>query len=96
MEYTSTISVTDNVIACSRSALEKTLSDPARAQRIDGLGTLASALENFVRRYQWIDDQSISTSDEILNWVYDETPTDLALLASLAGQLSRNGRAASV
>jgi hypothetical protein len=78
--------VTDNVIACSESALEKTLASPARAERINGLGKLASALERFVSRYQLIDDESINTSDEIFNWVYGETPTDLAsaiwLLAS--------------
>jgi hypothetical protein len=78
--------VTDNVIACSESALEETLAVPARAKRIDGLGKIASALERFVSRYQAIDDESINTGDEIFNWVYGETPTDLAsaiwLLAS--------------
>jgi hypothetical protein len=86
VDYNSTISVTDNVIACSKSTLAKTLADAARAERIDGLGRLASALERFVRRYQAMDDESIDTDDEILNWVYGETPTDLAsaiwLLAS--------------
>jgi hypothetical protein len=88
VDYSSTISVTDNVIACSKSALEETLASPARAERIDGLGKLASALEQFVRQYEFmdVDDDSIDTGDEILNWVYGETPTDLAsavwLLAS--------------
>jgi hypothetical protein len=86
MEYSSTISVTNNVIACSKSALERTLAGPERAKRINGLGKLASALERFVKRYLAIDDESINTGDEIFNWVYGETPTDLAsaiwLLAS--------------
>jgi hypothetical protein len=74
----STTSVNDNVVSYSTAALEATLSDRIRADQIDGLGKLASALEDFVRGYLLIDDISISTDDEIINWAFAETLTDLA------------------
>jgi hypothetical protein len=62
------------------------MSNRSRAQQIGSLGKLASALEAFVRGYERIDDASIDTDDEIINWAFGETSTDLAgaiwLLAS--------------
>ncbi len=82
----STTTITDNVLRHSTAALEATLSDRSRSDRIINLGKLASALEAFVRGYEQIDDPAISTDDEIINWVFGETPADLAsaiwLLAS--------------
>ena len=82
----STTEVTDNVLSLSSDILAKTLSDPARRKRLNELGELASALEAFIRGYQRIEDPAISTDDEILNWTFSETSTDLAgaiwLLAS--------------
>jgi hypothetical protein len=84
--WSSTIEVTDNVLARSSEVVGKTLSDPARTDRLNELGQLASALEAFVRGYERIDDPALNTDDEILNWTFGETPTDLAgaiwLLAS--------------
>jgi hypothetical protein len=38
---------------------------------------MIAELEDFVRRYESINDDSIDTDDEILNWVYGETNVDL-------------------
>ncbi len=82
----STIEVTDNVLSHSSDILAKTLSNAARRKRLDELGELASTLEVFIRGYEHIEDPAISTDDEILNWAFSETSTDLAgavwLLAS--------------
>ena len=63
-----------------------TIDDPIRAQTLDSLAKSASSLEAFIRGYTNIDDPSIDTDDEILNWAFSETPTDFAsaiwLLAS--------------
>jgi hypothetical protein len=84
--WSSTTAITDNVISHCNSALADTVADPVRADRLDNLGKLASALEAFVRGYERIDDDSISTDDEILNWAFSETSTDFCsaiwLLAS--------------
>lgn len=84
--FFSTTKIANNVVSHSNAALEATLSNRSRAEQIDSLGKLASALEAFVRGYEQIDDTSIHTDDEILNWAFGETPTDLAgaiwLLAS--------------
>lgn len=82
----STTAVTDNVIGATQNVLMNTLSSPKRLAAIHNLGALSSNLERFVRGYEHINDPSISTDDEILNWVFSEVPTDLAgaiwLLAS--------------
>lgn len=82
----STTAVTDNVIAVTGAVLSTTLSLPERVSAINRLGMLSSNLERFVRGYEHIDDPSVSTDDEILNWVFGEVSTDLAsaiwLLAS--------------
>lgn len=57
-----------------------------RESALTDLATSVCNLENFVRGYQWIDDPSLDTDDEILNWVFAEMPTDFSsaiwLLAS--------------
>lgn len=86
-EYcSSTTTITDHVIEVSAATLEETLASRSRAERIDQLGRLASSLEIFVRGYERIEGEDISTDDEILNWTFGEVPIDLAaavwLLAS--------------
>lgn len=82
----STTAITDNLLPHCKNVLGITIGDPVRAQRLDSLAKSASSLEAFIRGYERIDDPSIDTDDEILNWAFSETPTDFAsaiwLLAS--------------
>jgi hypothetical protein len=84
--WSSTTAITDNLLPHCQNVLGMTIGDPIRAQRLDSLAKSASSLEAFIRGYERIDDPSIDTDDEILNWAFSETPTDLAsaiwLLAS--------------
>lgn len=68
------------------TALKTTMGDPGRAKTLDTLAKTVSALEAFVRGYERIDEPSIDSDDEILNWAFSETPTDFSsaiwLLAS--------------
>jgi hypothetical protein len=84
--WSSSTLVSDNVVACSSAVLEETLGAVDRAVCIDKLGKLASSLEAFVNGYLRIVDPTIDTDDEILNWTFGETQTDLCaaiwLLAS--------------
>jgi len=82
----STIEITDKVISHCDSVLKHTITDSTRMAELETLGRLVSSLERFVRGYVSIDDESISTDDEILNWVFTEVPSDFCsaiwLLAS--------------
>lgn len=82
----STREITDNLLPVCRGVLGLTTSDSVRTDRLDALARSASLLETFVRGYESIDDAAISTDDEILNWAFSETFTDLSsaiwLLAS--------------
>ncbi len=84
--WSSTTEITDNLLASCESSLKTTTRDVGRAMTIDVLGKSVSALEAFVRGYESIEDSSISTDGEILNWAFSETSTDFCsaiwLLAS--------------
>lgn len=69
--------VCSDLIQYCRAAQMKTVEDPKRAEGLKDLGQMVAELEDFVRRYDSIDDDSIDTDDEILNWVYSETTVDL-------------------
>ncbi len=73
----STHQVCRNLIQYCQAAQTKTLEDAKRAESLTDLGQMVAELEDFVRRYDSIDDDSIDTDDEILNWVYSETNVDL-------------------
>ncbi|MGI8547554.1 MAG: hypothetical protein ACR2M1_09495 [Gemmatimonadaceae bacterium] len=66
--------------------LRTTLSDADRVARLNALGDLSVSVEHFVRGYERIEDPSLDTDDEILNWTFTECATDLTsaiwLLAS--------------
>jgi hypothetical protein len=83
---TSTEYIFRNLTTFCSSVLETTLSDPARAKRLNALGELAIGVEHFVRGYEELDDSRFDTDDEILNWTFAECATDLTsaiwLLAS--------------
>ncbi len=55
----------------------KTLESSQRVERLRSLGQMVAELEDFVRRYDSIDSDTIDSDDEILNWVYGETTVDL-------------------
>ncbi len=84
--WSSTTEITDNLLPVCQGVLDLTMSEAVRTARLDALARSASSLEAFVRGYEHIDDDAISTDDEILNWAFSETPTDLSsaiwLLAS--------------
>ena len=69
--------VCSDLIQYCRTAQMKTMEDPKRVEGLKDLGQMVAELEDFVRRYDSIDDDSIDTDDEILNWVYGETTVDL-------------------
>ena len=69
--------VCGDLIPYCQAAQMKTVEDPNRAQSLKNLGQMVAKLEDFVRRYESIDDDSIDTDDEILNWVYSEANVDL-------------------
>lgn len=66
-----------DVIHSCQTTLALTLRDPPRVERLKKLGQLPAELETFVRRYCNIEDETIDTDDEILNWVYTEATVDL-------------------
>ncbi len=82
--------VPHRIFVCLRNrctkAYEDSVRDAGRKQDLDCLAQRVSTLEQFVRGYEWIDDPSISTDDEILNWAFSEVAFDLCsaiwLLAS--------------
>lgn len=84
--WSSTTEITDNLLPHCQNVLGMTMSDAVRVQKLDSLAKSASSLEVFIRGYLRIEDPEIDTDDEILNWVFSETPTDFAsaiwLLAS--------------
>lgn len=84
--WSSTTEITDNLLPYCQEILHQTLTDSQREEKLAALGKMASLLEAFVHGYERIDDPAIDTDDEILNWAFSETPTDLAsaiwLLAS--------------
>ncbi|SAL22603.1 hypothetical protein AWB71_01161 [Caballeronia peredens] len=84
--WSSTTEITNDLIPHCQDMLSTTISDPARARRLDELAKSVSFLEAFVRGYERIDDPAIDTDDEILNWAFSEAPADFAsaiwLLAS--------------
>ena len=69
--------VCSNLIQYCQAAQMKTMEDSKRVEGLKDLGQMVAELEDFVRRYDSIDDDSIDTDDEILNWVYSETTVDL-------------------
>lgn len=69
--------ICNDLIVYCQTAQSKTLEAPKRAEGLRDLGQMVAELEDFVRRYDSIDDASIDTDDEILNWVYGETRVDL-------------------
>jgi hypothetical protein len=73
----STHQVCSDLIQYCQATQMKTLEDSKRAEGLRDLGQMVVELEDFVRRYDSIDDDSIDTDDEILNWVYGETTVDL-------------------
>src|SRR5690348_13651693 len=101
--WSSTTEITNDLLAHCDTALKMTIGDPSRAKTLDTLAKSVSALEAFVRGYVSIDDPSIDTDDEILNWAFSETPTDFCsaiwLLASgfykASASLLRNALAIS-
>jgi hypothetical protein len=82
----STEQILNNLLSYCDTALKTTVSDPGRESVLTDLARSVCTLENFVRGYQWIDDPSLDTDDEILNWAFAEMPTDFSsaiwLLAS--------------
>lgn len=73
----STDQVCWDLIQYCQAAQMKTLENSKRAESLRDLGQMIAELEDFVRRYESINDDSIDTDDEILNWVYSETNVDL-------------------
>ena len=73
----STTEIADNLrLYCAISYGECT-ADPSRRERLDGLARRIGLLETFVRGYERIEDSSISNDDEIINWSFTETASDL-------------------
>jgi hypothetical protein len=58
-------------------AFHKTTSDPTRLQQIDDLGVCIDMLLDFVYGYTSIDDPSLDTDDEIINWTFVDVADDL-------------------
>ena len=84
--YKSSLEINSDFLAYCNEILSATLSDINRVSIIEELGGLNTSLEEFIRGYEKIEDSSIDTDDEILNWVFAEAQTDfrsaLWLLAS--------------
>lgn len=82
----STEHISRNLITFCSDVLQTTLSDTDRVARLNALGDLSVGVEQFVRGYEMIEDPSLDTDDEILNWTFGECATDLTsaiwLLAS--------------
>jgi len=86
LSSSSSIEITDKVISHCDSVLKHTITDVTRLAELETLGRLVSSLERFVNGYASIEDESLDTDDEILNWVFTEVPSDFCsaiwLLAS--------------
>jgi hypothetical protein len=74
----STTEIMKDLLVNCQTALQMTTSDPARVRVLDELAPSVSKLEGFVRGYQWIEDPSIDTDDEILNWTFSEAAIDFS------------------
>jgi len=66
-----------NLRKLAAEAYNKTTSDPARLKRIDDLGLCIDMLIDFVYGYTSIDDPSLDTDDEIINWTFVDVADDL-------------------
>ncbi|MGI8961142.1 MAG: hypothetical protein ACR2IV_15515 [Bryobacteraceae bacterium] len=68
------------------SCYRATVKDPSRLHQLNVLAESVSDLESSVRGYERIEDPTVDTDDEILNWAFSETAADLCsaiwLLAS--------------
>lgn len=75
-----------NLLGHCASCCQATVKDASRLQQLNVLAESVSDLESFVRGYERIEDASVDTDDEILNWAFSETASDLCsaiwLLAS--------------
>jgi hypothetical protein len=69
--------IAEHLMPYCASTLQECISDPTRGRRLDDLGRRVATLECFIRGYELIEDPSISTDDEILNWSFSEVPADL-------------------
>lgn len=82
----STSDICKNLLGHCSSCHHLTIADPSRLARLNELAASISDLEDFVRGYERITDPSVDTTDEIINWAFSETPSDLCsaiwLLAS--------------
>ena len=83
---TSTAHIGNNVVKHCSNVLGQTLSDATRTARLQELGILSTCVKDFVHGYINIENDDLSTDDEILNWCFSEVSTDLTsaiwLLAS--------------
>jgi hypothetical protein len=59
------------------SCYRATVKDTSRLQQLSVLGESISDLERFVRGYEKIEDPSVDTDDEILNWAFSEAASEL-------------------
>ena len=68
----------DHLFRNCLTAYQETIREPSRRETLCCLADTSSHLELFVRHYDTIEDPSINTDDEILNWVFSEVPADLS------------------
>jgi hypothetical protein len=82
----STSEICKDLLGHCSSCHHLTTADPSRLARLNELAASVSDLEDFVRGYERITDPSVDTTDEIMNWAFSETTSDLCsaiwLLAS--------------
>src|ERR1700730_11972421 len=74
--FRSTPNINEKILERCISVYHETVGDASRKQMLEALGRSASDLETFVRGYGSIQDPSIDTDDEILNWTFSETLAD--------------------
>jgi hypothetical protein len=66
-----------NLPKLALEAFNRTTADPKRVQQIDTLGARIDMLIDFVYGYTDIDDPSLDTGDEIINWTFVDVADDL-------------------
>lgn len=77
MNYFSTEDLSKRLLSWCGEVLNETLQESSRKEVLDKLAESSVVLEEFVYGLTFIDDPDIATDDEILNWTFAETITDL-------------------
>jgi len=74
---TSTSDICRDLLGHCSSCQHLTTADPSRLARLNDLAASVPDLEYFIRGYERITDPSVDNDDEIINWAFSETTSDL-------------------